>query len=82
MAERARGRRTANLLAEIDVAAYTDLVKDAISAFGRDTAYAIDMARAAATIESKRNVWRQRLEARKAEENNGSLSPELGTSAV
>jgi hypothetical protein len=80
MADRVKGRRSANILAETDLAAYTGLVRDAILAFGRDTAYSIDMARAAATIESKRNVWRQRLEARKAEEHNGSLSSELGAS--
>lgn len=57
---------------------YTLLIRDALKAFSRDTAYSIDMARAAATIESKRNVWRQRLEARKAEElTMSSLSSEL-----
>lgn len=82
MAEKTRGRRSASLLATIDLTAYSDLVKEAIVAFGRDTAYSIDMARAAATIESKRNVWRQRLEARDAEELASSLSSELGTSAA
>ena len=79
MAERTRGRRSANLLAQIDLTAYSGLVTEALTAFGRDTAYSIDMARAAATIESKRNVWRQRLEARNAEEN-GSISSELDAS--
>lgn len=67
MAENTRGRRSANRLAETDLTKYHDLVKDALVAFSRDTAYAIDMARAAATIESKRNVWRQRLAARNAQ---------------
>lgn len=47
---------------------YGMVVKQALVAFSRDTAYSIDMARAAATIESKRTVWQRRLEDRKAEE--------------
>jgi hypothetical protein len=45
------------------------LVEQALQAFSRDTAYSIDMAKAAATIESKRRVWRERLNDRKAEED-------------
>jgi hypothetical protein len=47
------------------------LVREAIIAFGKDTAYSIDMAKAAATIESKRKVWRERLQDRKVEEDLG-----------
>jgi len=47
---------------------YSVLVKQALLAFSRDTAYSIDMARAAATIDSKRTVWQKRLETRRAEE--------------
>jgi len=76
-----RGGRRGDLLGVIESAAYYGLVKEALIAFGRDTAYSIDMARAAATIESKRNVWRQRLEARRAEEvSENSLSSELDSS--
>ncbi len=66
---RARGRRSVDVLASIDVEAYTHLVEQALQAFSRDTAYSIDMAKAAATIESKRRVWRERLNDRKAEED-------------
>jgi len=71
MEAKTRGRRSSrrgDVLAAVDLVAYTDLVSEALVAFSRDTAYSIDMARAAATIESKRRVWRTRLEARKAEE--------------
>lgn len=68
---KARGRRSVDVLATIDVQAYTHLVEEAIVAFGRDTAYSIDMAKAAATIESKRRVWRERLKDRKVEEDSG-----------
>ena len=68
---KARGRRSVDVLAAIDVAAYTHSVEEAMQAFGRDTAYSIDMAKAAATIESKRRVWRERLKDRKVEEDSG-----------
>lgn len=65
MSGKPRGRRSANVLVAADLTVYAELVATALVAFSRDTAYSIDMARAAATIESKRNVWRQRLEARR-----------------
>lgn len=67
MSSRTRGRRNSNLLGAIDSVAYAGLVNDALKAFAEDTSYAIEMARSAATIESKRRVWRERLEARRAE---------------
>jgi hypothetical protein len=69
-----RGSRRGDILATLDTVRYTDLVEEAVTAFSRDTAYSIDMARAAATIESKRNVWRQRLESRRLEESLGETS--------
>ena len=68
---KARGRRSVDVLAAIDVTAYTSLVEEALKALSRDTAYSIDMAKAAATIESKRRVWRDRLSDRKVEEDTG-----------
>lgn len=66
MPSRTRGRRSSSLLGEIDPALYAELVQLALKAFAQDTAYSIEMARSAATIESKREVWRKRLEARRA----------------
>jgi hypothetical protein len=78
-----RGSRRGNPLVAIESAEYSVLVEQALTAFSRDTGYSIDMARAAATIESKRTVWRKRLEARKAEEfSDPSLSSELDSSLV
>lgn len=71
MSVKTRGRRSVDVLATIDVSSYSLLVREAISAFGKDTAYSIDMAKAAATIESKRKVWRERLQDRKVEEDLG-----------
>jgi hypothetical protein len=70
MTAKTRGRRSVDVLAMIDVLAYTPLVEQALKAFSKDTAYSIDMAKAAATIESKRKVWRDRLKDRKVEENS------------
>lgn len=69
MVHKPRGRRSVDVLALIDVSQYTSLVQQALEAFSRDTAYSIDMAKAAATIESKRKVWRERLSDSKAEED-------------
>lgn len=69
MAEKTRGRRSVDIFASLDVLSYTQLVKDALLAFSMDTAYSIDMAKAAATIESKRKVWRDRVESYKVEED-------------
>lgn len=71
MSVKTRGRRSVDVLATIDVSSYSMLVREAIIAFGKDTAYSIDMAKAAATIESKRKVWRERLQDRKVEEDLG-----------
>lgn len=65
MPSRTRGRRSSNPLGEIDSAGYAELVQLALKAFSQDTTYSIEMAKSAATIESKREVWRKRLEARK-----------------
>lgn len=81
MSVKTRGRRSGvSILESIDMEFYSSVVKQALLAFSRDTAYSIDMARAAATIESKRTVWQKRLEVRKAEEiADSSLS--LGSEA-
>jgi len=71
MSVKTRGRRSQDVLATIDVSSYSLLVTEALQAFGKDTAYSIDMAKAAATIESKRKVWRDRLQDRKVEEDIG-----------
>lgn len=71
MQGKTRGRRSIDVLATIDVSSYSLLVEEALQAFGKDTAYSIDMAKSAATIESKRKVWRERLQDRKVEEDLG-----------
>lgn len=51
----------------IDVTAFADDVADALAAFRTDVSYAVQMARAAVTINRKRAFWKARRDLREAE---------------
>lgn len=51
----------------IDVAPFTALIGEALSAYASDSSYAVAMARQARTIQTKRAVWQLRSELKSAE---------------
>ncbi len=55
----------------VDVARFRPQIDQAMAAFQEDVSYAVQMARAAVTINRKREVWQARREAR--EQNATSM---------
>lgn len=52
---------------EVDVSRFMPLLQEALTAFGVDVRYAVEMSKAAGTIERKREVCKSRAEIRLAE---------------
>lgn len=62
-----RQRRSSRRNQPVNIEAFTDDVKAALTAFGEDVSYAVQIARGAVTIARKRAIWDARRELRAAE---------------
>jgi hypothetical protein len=65
--------------AEIDTDSFSELVDEAVQAFGEDIIYAVSMLKASATIRRKRVIWRAKKDLREAEKQAVELCSKAGT---